>query len=177
MPKDIKKKAEQAAAAAAQQPPQGPPPGHPMMPLPFQPTGTPDESRMLAGAQALLTLAQGMYQGNPGPVIGSLTAALLTYTENATKNGGMPREVVDEFENLGAQFAGHLLKLAEEERKKAQSGIATPDTRLVGPDGRPLAPTPAAIERKTPTMPAPNEPAEPAAEEEKPSGIILDPKG
>jgi len=175
MPKsDIKKKVEQAAATAAAQPPQG----VPALPLPFPPTGTPDESRMLAGAQALLTLAQGMYQGNPGPVISSLTAALLTYTENATKNGGMPREVVDEFENLGAQFAGHLLKMAEEEREareKGQSGIATMDTRLVGPDGRPLAPTPAAVQRKTPTMPAPDAPAE--AEEEKPSGIILDPKG
>jgi hypothetical protein len=114
------------------------PTGIPAIPLPFPPTDTPEHAHIFEAAKSILMLAQVCFNGNPGPVITALKAAENTYIENAEKNGGMDVDAIEQFEVLGVAISKILLEQLDKEREKAESGIVTPDTGLVGPDGRPI---------------------------------------
>jgi hypothetical protein len=111
------------------------------MPLPFTPTDQAGHNHVVAAANAILMLTQGLFEQNPAPVIAALKAAEYLYTTNAEKNGGMETEAIEEFEVLGIALAKQMLEQHEKALKEQETGIKTPDSRLVGPDGQPLVST------------------------------------
>lgn len=137
--------------------------GIPAIAIPFAPTQTPSHGHVVDAAKAVINLVQVCFSGNPGPVIVALKCAEQTYISNAEKNGGMDVDTIEKFEVLGVALSKALLAQVEEDKKKAESGILTADTRIVGADGRPL------------TLPVEPEP-EPESDPEE-SAIILESKG
>jgi hypothetical protein len=112
--------------------------------LPIKPTGKPSPQEVMLVTQAMLDIVQRSLL-NPAAVISALKCAEATYCTNA-ETQGMSAANIENSQVLGITLSKVMLKAHED--KTPRSGIVTPDSRLIGPDGQPLVAPPPQMHSK-----------------------------
>ena len=153
----------------------------PVFPLPFPPTDAPGHPHVMALAETIIMLSQTLFNGNPAAIITALSCANHVYLEEAKKNE-MPEEVIEQFEVMGLKLGKQMLEMMEKQKREQETGIVTPDSRLVGPDGRPLIVASASADETASSRLSEDDDTdeevaeEPETETEAKSSIILGPR-